>query len=250
MKKIFISIKNFLLDLLFPKFCISCGKEGSYLCQDCFSLIDILERQYCPFCPQPKVVIDGKTCNFCKRSKSLNGLYCAASYNNFIVKKLINQFKYEPYIKELSKPLSFLIIAHFINLNKVENFQDFTPRFFQKSGGFILVPIPLHKKKLKKRGFNQASEIAKELSRILKIPFFDNILIKIKQTPAQMELKKEEREKNIKGIFLCQKPETIQRRKILLVDDVFTTGSTMEECAFILKKAGAKEVWGIVVARG
>jgi len=172
-------------------------------------------------------------------SKSLNGLYCAASYNNFIVKKLTNQFKYEPYIKELSKPLSFLIVAHLINLDKVENFQD-----------YILVPIPLHKNKLKKRGFNQASEIAKELSRILKIPFFDDILIKIKQTPAQMELKKEEREKNIKGIFLCQKPETIQRRKILLVDDVFTTGSTMEESALTLKRAGAKEVWGIVVARG
>jgi len=158
MKKIFISIKNFLLDLLFPKFCISCGKDGSYLCQDCFSLIDILERQYCPFCSRPKIVIDGKTCNFCSRSKSLNGLYCAASYNNFIVKKLINQFKYEPYIKELSKPLSSLIVAHLINLNKVENFQD-----------YILAPIPLHKKKLKKRGFNQASEIAKELSKILKI---------------------------------------------------------------------------------
>jgi len=239
MKKIFISIKNFLLDFLFPKFCISCGKEGSYLCQDCFFLIDILERQYCPFCSRPKIVIDGKTCNFCNRSKSLNGLYCAASYNNFIVKKLINQFKYEPYIKELSKPLSSLIVAHLINLNKVENFQD-----------YILVPIPLHKKKLKKRGFNQASEIAKELSKILKISFFDNILIKTKQTPAQMELKKEEREKNIKGIFLCQKSEIIQRKKILLVDDVFTTGSTMEESAFTLKRAGAKEVWGIVVARG
>lgn len=233
------STKNFIFDLLFPKFCISCGKEGSYLCQDCFSLIDILERQYCPFCPQPKVVIDGKTCNFCKRSKSLNGLYCAASYNNFIVKKLINQFKYEPHIKELSKPLSSLIIAHFINLNKVTTFND-----------FILVPIPLYKKKLKKRGFNQASEIAKELSRILKIPFFDDILIKIKQTPAQVELKKEEREENIKGVFLCQKPELVMGKKILLIDDIFTTGSTMEQCARLLKEAGAKEVWGIVVARG
>ncbi|MBZ9578056.1 ComF family protein [Patescibacteria group bacterium] len=233
------STKEFILDLLFPKFCISCGKEGSYLCQDCFSLIDILERQYCPFCPQPKVVIDGKTCNFCKRSKSLNGLYCAASYNNFIVKKLINQFKYEPYIKELSKPLSSSIIAHFINLNKVTTFND-----------FILIPIPLHKKKLKKRGFNQASEIAKELSKVLKIPFFDDILIKIKQTPAQVELKKEEREENIKGVFLCQKPELVMGKKIFLIDDIFTTGSTMEQCARLLQEAGAKEVWGIVVARG
>ena len=233
------STKEFILDLLFPKFCISCGKEGSYLCQDCFSLIDILERQYCPFCPQPKVVLDGKTCNFCKRSKSLNGLYCAASYNNFIVKKLINQFKYEPYIKELSKPLSSLIVVHLINLDKVENFQD-----------YILVPIPLHKKKLKKRGFNQAGEIAKEFSENLKIPVFSDALIKTKQTSAQVELKKEEREKNIKGVFLCQKPELVMGKKILLIDDIFTTGSTMEQCARLLQEAGAKEVWGVVVARG
>lgn len=233
------SIKEFVLDLLFPKFCISCGKEGSYLCQDCFSLIDILERQYCPFCPQPKVVLDGKTCNFCKKSKSLNGLYCAASYNNFIVKKLINQFKYEPYIKELSKPLSSLIVVHLINLDKVENFQD-----------YILVPIPLHKKKLKKRGFNQAGEIAKEFSENLKIPVFNDALIKTKQTSAQVELKKEEREENIKGVFLCQKPELVMGKKILLIDDIFTTGSTMEQCARLLQEAGAKEVWGVVVARG
>ena len=90
------SFKKLILDLLFPKFCINCGKEESYLCQDCFSLVDIAERQYCPFCSSPKVVIDGKTCNYCKKSKQLSGLYCATSYNNFIAKKMINQFKYEP----------------------------------------------------------------------------------------------------------------------------------------------------------
>ncbi len=245
------SIKEFILDILFPKFCINCSKEGSYLCQDCFSLIDISERQYCPFCFQPRVVLDGKTCSFCRRSKKLIGLYSATSYNNFIVKKMINQFKYEPYIKELSKPLSFLIIHYLINLNKMpaciatqsvaggSNFFD-----------FVLVSIPLHKKKLKQRGFNQAEEIAKELSENLKLPVFNDILIKTKQTPAQVKLEKEEREKNIRGVFLCQKSELVTNKKILLVDDIFTTGATMEECARVLKDAGAKEVWGVVVARG
>lgn len=239
MKKIFISIKNFLLDLLFPKFCLNCGKEGSYLCQDCFSLIDTFKRQYCPFCSEPKIVLDGKTCNSCRKPKKLAGLYCAVSYDNFIVKKLINQFKYEPYIKELSKPLTLLIVTHFINLNNLPNFKE-----------FILIPVPLHKKKLKQRGFNQASEIGKELSKNLKVPLFDNVLIKIKQTLAQVELKKEQREKNIKGVFACQKPELVKNRKILLIDDIFTTGSTVEECARVLKTAGAKEIWGIAVARG
>jgi len=238
MKRILIAIKEFFLDLLFPKFCISCGKKESYLCQDCFSLIDIAERQYCPFCPQPRVVIDGRTCNFCQRSKKLAGLYSATSYDNFIVKKTVNQFKYA-YIKELAKPLSSLIVAHLINLNQVESFLS-----------FILIPIPLHKKKLKQRGFNQAEEIGKELSKNLEAPILNNVLIKTKQTSAQVELKKEEREKNIKGAFFCQKPELVRDKKILLVDDIFTTGSTMEECALTLKRAGAKEIWGIVVARG
>ncbi len=232
-------IKEFVLDIFFPKFCINCSKEESYLCQDCFSLIDISERQYCPFCFQSRVVLDGKTCGFCRRSKKLTGLYSAVSYNNFIVKKMINQFKYEPYIKELSKPLSSLIIVHLINLNKTLNLFD-----------FVLVPIPLHKKKLKQRGFNQAEEIAKELSENLKLPAFNDILIKTKRTPSQVELEKEEREKNIKNVFLCRKPELVKNKKILLVDDIFTTGSTMEECALTLKRAGAKEIWGIVVARG
>jgi len=213
------SIKEFILDILFPRFCLNCNREGSYLCPDCFSLIDISEKKYYFL-------------------KNLNGLFCPTSYDNFIVKKLINQFKYPPYIKELAKPLASLIITYFKILGE-SGLQD-----------FILVPIPLHKKKLKSRGFNQASEIAKELSKNLAIPFSDNVLIKIKPTPAQVELKKEEREKNVRETFLCQKPEIIKNKKILLVDDVFTTGATLEEAGRALRRAGASEVWGVVVAHG
>ncbi len=238
MKKLFPLFKKFLLDILFPRFCLNCQKEGSYLCQDCFSLIDIFQRQYCPFCLRPKVVDDGRTCASCEKTKKLSGLYCAASYDNFIVKRLVNQFKYEPYIKELAEPLVSLIIAHINSIDK----QDFNE--------FVLIPIPLHKKRLRRRGFNQAEEIAKELSRKLNIPVFNNILIKIKKTPPQVELNKKEREENILGSFIYQSSELIKNRKILLVDDVFTTGSTMEECAKVLKKDGAKEIWGAVIARG
>ena len=254
------SIKEFILDILFPRFCLSCGKEGTWLCEDCFSLIDIFKRQYCPFCPYPKIVLDGRTCNSCRKSKKLAGLYCAVSYDDFIIKKLINQFKYEPYIKELSKPLALLIATHLVHLNPVRDYRNREKA--QKEGisngvnnlsnfkEFILIPIPLHKKKMKQRGFNQAEEIGKELSKILKIPIFNNVLAKIKQTPAQVELKKEQREKNVKGVFRCQKPKLVRNKKILLIDDIFTTGSTMEECADVLKTAGAKQVWGMAVARG
>ncbi len=233
-----IKVKDFILDILFPKTCLNCQKEGSYLCYDCFSLIPILDRQYCPFCQKPKFVFDGKTCPNCRRRHKLKGLFCAADYKNFIVKKMIRQFKYEPLVKELAKPLSSLVLAHLKHLN-ISDFSD-----------FLLVPVPLHERKLRERGFNPAEEIAKKLSESSNVPVLNNVLVKIKSTPAQAELKKEEREKNIKGVFSCLNKELVANKKILLVDDVFTTGATLEECACVLKNVGAKEIWGMVVARG
>ena len=232
-------LKNFIVDALFPKFCLNCGKEGEHLCEDCFSLIEILERQYCPFCPSAKITLEGRTCSVCKRNKNLSGLYCAASYDNFIVKKLVHQFKYEPYIKDIATILANLIINHLANLNKLDGFES-----------FFLVPVPLHKKKMKRRGFNQAEEMAKILSPVLKMPVLKDALLKIKATAAQIELEKEGREKNIQGAFVCPDPKLVENKRIVLVDDIFTTGSTMEECARILRDADAKEVWGMVAARG
>ena len=242
MTKFLNTIYQFLSGLLFPRFCLNCQREKNYLCQDCFSLIDILTNQYCPFCNPPKIVLDGKTCYSCRKSKKLTGLFCAASYQNFIIKKLISQFKYEPYIKELAKPLAVLIIQHFQAL-------DYPPPFFKDRAGFVLMPVPLHRKRLKWRGFNQAEEIALQLSLFFKMPLISDCLLKTKQTLPQVQLSEKERTDNVKSAFVCQNKNLIKEKKILLVDDVFTTGSTMEECARVLKDSGAKEVWGIAAAR-
>lgn len=234
-------IKKFLADTLFPKFCLGCGKEGSYLCQDCLSLIGISEHQYCPFCNPPKITSDGKTCLSCRKSKHLTGLYSATSYQEPLVKKMIHLLKYQPFAKELSKPLSSLIIAHLKLLGKDKN-------YFNQ---FVLIPVPLHKKQIKKRGFNQSEEIAKEISLYLNIPIISNALSRTKQTASQTKLNKEERKKNVKGAFKIN-PATrnlIKNKNILVVDDVFTTGSTIEECAKVLRQAGTNEVWGMTVAR-
>ncbi|MCD6528401.1 ComF family protein [bacterium] len=242
--KIFLmNFKEFLKDLFFPRFCIGCGQEGTHLCQDCQSLIEILDRQYCPFCSQAKVVFDGKTCPLCRKSKHLSGLFFATSYQNPLVKKMISLFKYH-FIKELSQPLASLIITHFQILSKAPNFLD-----KEKKKEFILIPIPLHKKQLKTRGFNQAEELAKEISSFLEIPLINNTLLKIKETLPQVKLGREKRKENIKGAFFLKNPHLIKGKRILLIDDVFTTGSTIEEAACLLKKAGAKEVWGVTVAR-
>jgi predicted amidophosphoribosyltransferase len=87
------------------------------------------------------------------------------------------------------------------------------------------------------------------LSKFLKIPLANNVLIKVKETLPQVGLTAKEREKNIKGSFLVKNDKEIKNKKIILVDDVFTTGSTMEEACRALKEVGAKQVWGITVAR-
>lgn len=233
-------IKEFLLDLLFPRFCFGCQREGTYLCQDCKATLEILEYSYCLCSKNPCLLSWPGKCQRCSHKK-ISGLYSALSYQeNPLVKVLIHNFKYPPYIKELSKTLTSLIINHLVLLEKN------CPGISEES---VLIPIPLDKRRLKERGFNQSEEIAKNLSETLKIPLISNNLTKIKKTLPQVELSKKEREKNIKNAFALKNPAEIKRKKILLVDDVYTTGSTMEEASQLLRKAGAKEVWGIVIAR-
>jgi len=209
-----------LLDLFFPPFCINCKREGSYLCEDCQATLEISEIHQRFF------------------SQNLKDLYFPIDYQKSLIKNLIRSFKYEPFIKELAKSLASLIIEH---LQLIDNKPDFPD--------FILIPTPLDKKRLKWRGFNQAEEIAKELSKFLKIPLINDVLIKIKETQPQVELSEDERRENIKGVFSIKNKELIINKKILLVDDVYTTGSTMAECARVLKEAGTRKIIGIVIAR-
>lgn len=230
------NFKEFFLNIFFPKLCLICQKEGNYLCSDCQALFEISQNRFC-LCLKPKILEKGGKCSGCQ-FKKLDGLYFALNYQNSFLKKLIQQFKYPPFIKELAKPLSSLIITHFQLLEKKPDFSN-----------FILIPIPLNEKRLRWRGFNQAAKIAKELSKILEIPLILDCLMRVKNNFPQVELTGEIREENVKGIFSCQKIHKILGRKILLVDDVYTTGATMEEAAKVLKESEAKKVIGVVIAR-
>jgi len=241
---------DFLLDLFFPKFCLGCQKEGTYLCDDCRTLLDICEYNYC-LCDKPvRLLPDSKTgkCQRCQdpprlgeAGKKLSGLYFALPYKEKqLTKKLIYRFKYPPYLKDLSKTLVSILIEHFVLSGKN------TDEIWENS---VLVPVPLDKKKIKNRGYNQSEELAKELSKVLQVPVISDCLIKIKHTKPQMELSKGEREKNLLGAFIVKNPSAIAQGKVFLVDDVYTTGSTMHECAKVLRQAGAKQVFGIALAR-
>lgn len=238
----FNSLKKFILDILFPVFCLSCGQEGDAFCQDCRAILEVSEHRYC-LCKKPIRLFNGGKCGKC-RFKALDGLFSALPYQNPLIKRLMAQFKYEPYlVKELAKPLTSLVVSHF-------NLLEPPPLFLEKTAGYVLIPVPLHKKKLRRRGYNQAEEMAECLSKSLRMPALKKCLLKTRATLSQVELSEKDRENNVRGAFFCESPELTQGKKIFLVDDIYTTGSTMAECARVLKERGAKQVWGVVAARG
>lgn len=213
-------LKRFFLDLLFPKTCFGCQKSETYLCCDCEAILEVSDIH--------KSI----------RTKHLSDLYFALEHKKPLIKTLISQFKYQSFIKELSYPLSSLIINHFQLIEKNKNdFKD-----------FIIIPVPLHIKRLKWRGFNQAEEIGKYLSEFFKIPLINNVLIKKHKTLAQTELTGTKRERNVLNVFRCENTKIIKNKNILLIDDIYITGSTINECARVLKNSGAKKITGIVVA--
>ncbi len=217
-------------DIIFPKKCISCGREGQYLCEDCLSLVPINPFKYC-LCEKME---KRNKCEQCK-NKYLDKILSATSFNNKIVKDAIYKLKYG-YIEDLSIPLSFLVLSHLKTID------------CQINNDFILIPVPMYIKKKKKRGFNQSEEIAKLISELTGIKISTS-LIKTKGTKPQMELNRKERIENIKNCFAITDKKEVENKTILLLDDVYTTGTTMNECAKILKENGAKEVWGLSVAR-
>lgn len=234
------NFKNNLLNVLFPQTCLVCKRLGEIICSDCLSLVDITPFQYCPYCSHPQRVINEMNCEKHRKEK-LNGLFFACDYRDAICQKMIRQFKYSPYLKNLSKPLANLIISHFLLSEKQV--------ISQPGENSILIASPLEKGKQKQRGFNQATLIAHELSNYFKIPLEKNNLIKIKRTASQTTLNKEQRKQNIAGAFALRSPEKIANKTIFIVDDVYTTGSTMQEIAKLLKKYKANKVYGITIAR-
>jgi ComF family protein len=232
------NIKEIGIECLFPTKCLNCHAAGEILCDDCFSVIEIIDQKYCHICNKRKPLDVFKCSSHCR--SHLFHLFFATIYNKDpLIQALIHRFKYPPLIKKLDLVLAKIILVHF-ELIGVK------PDFF---ADFIVIPVPLYFKKNRARGFNQSAQIAKRISTELKIIFNLHIVKRIKNTQPQIKLMtKEEKKDNVADAFKCVNSNFIKNKNVLLIDDVYTTGSTMEECAKVLKKAGAKRVFGCVIA--
>ncbi len=229
-----------LLDLLFPKYCINCKKYGAFLCTDCFSRLSFDTKNICLVCTAPSY--NGLTHPRCLNKYSAEGSFTALVFNP-IVKKLIYQFKYNQHLTSLKPLLGDLFYESLVH------YEEFEKIIEKESKDLILVPIPLSSKKLKKRGYNQAEILAKELGKKFDIKVI-NCLERTRDTRSQVGLNKKERRENIKGAFTLKKHSAnFKNTRVVLVDDVLTTGSTFSEAASVLKHSNVRQVWAVALAK-
>ncbi len=235
MKKIFSAC----MDLLFPPSCPCCremiGNSAQFLCGECFKQLKFIKAPYCSCCGR---VFPGSgenhLCGVClKSSWEFDKARSLFSYEE-IIAGLIHNLKYSGKTTGLE---TFRWLS-----GQSDVLHDFeTPDF--------ILPVPLHLKRLRKRGFNQALVLARSLFPGEKKKIRYNILVRETDTPPQTGLSGKKRRKNLKNAFVVEKASEITGKNILLLDDVFTTGSTANECAKALKTAGCKKVEVLTICR-
>jgi ComF family protein len=216
-----------LLDFLLPPRCGSCRALGSWLCASCRAKIRRLEEPLCPRCGAEG---ESRRCPCRARLRHLSRLRAAAAYEGSL-ERAIHRFKYEGW-RALARPLARLLEDRLA--------VDGVP-------AAVLVPVPLHASRRRARGYNQSELIARELGRSLHVNLVP-ALERVRDTPPQVGLDRIHRRENVEGAFRWR-GEQLALEPVLLVDDVATTGATLEACATALKASGAGSVTGIVLAR-
>ncbi len=224
------SLTGRALDFLFPRWCIGCGREGEVVCRSCRQTFSVIGPLYCSRCGRP--LDDGISCRNCDGvDMSIDGIRAPFLFHG-LVRQAIHELKY----RNLKVAATFL--AHELALYLEE----------YPIAADVIVPVPLHKKRLKERGYNQSELIGGHLAELTGIPLILDCLIRQKHTPSlARSANREVRKENIAGAFDVS-GRRIEGKDVILVDDVSTTGTTLDACAAVLKKAGAQQVWGLVIA--
>jgi ComF family protein len=220
-----------LLRALFPSRCLGCGLRGVELCPACRTTIPWLTAEVCPICAAPTRL--ARICGSCRAEPpALDGSRAACRFDG-VVRSAVHDLKYRG-IQARAALLAELIAE---TLGRLPLAAD------------VLVPVPLAPGRRRQRGFNQAELIAIRLGNRLGWPVEPSLLARLRETSRQVERSAGERRANVAGAFGCSVPEAVIGRRVAVVDDVMTTGATLNACAEALKEAGASRVYGIVVAR-
>ncbi|MBT9160725.1 MAG: hypothetical protein DDT26_02021 [Dehalococcoidia bacterium] len=223
-------IRDLLLDLIFPRRCIGCGAEGELLCLSCLNLFPRLTPPYCQCCAVP--FSGGRLCPNCLKSPpAIDGIRSVFLHRG-LARDAVRHLKYRN-LKALARSLAELMAEYLVS---------------NPLPADIMVAVPLHSKRVRQRGYNQSDLLAEELSRLINLPTASGSFVRLRNTPSQVSLGAEARHSNVQGAFHCKNP-VYQGKGVLLVDDVCTTGATLNACAVALKGAGAASVWALTLSR-
>ncbi len=231
-----------VIDVIIPPRCLSCGEvvsSDNHLCLECFQKLTFITAPYCKHCGTPftRTISDGELlCINCLDNKKKDNIRISRSavvYDNFS-KKIILDFKFLDHIENKKLMANWLNIAGYDIFNL---------------GVDLIIPVPLHFLRILSRKYNQSAILAKEIAKITRIDVAFDCLKKTKKTRPQVMCTGNERKKNVRGAFSVDNAQKIKGKRILLIDDVYTTGSTLNECAKVLIEAGAKSVDALTVAK-
>ncbi|MFC1967830.1 ComF family protein [Chloroflexota bacterium] len=224
-------LKEIALDLLFPSRCVSCGSEGEFICASCRRLLPRILPPLCPRCGKP--LPEAQLCSGCRGWQAqIEGIRSPFRFEG-VARQAIHELKYQN-LKVLAPHLAELL----------QGYLSIYPL-----PGEVLVPVPLHPRRLRGRGYNQSGLLARELGRLVSLPVVEGSIHRMRNTPPQARSTSMViRQSNVAGAFACR-DQHMKQRQVLLIDDVCTTGATLNACAVALRAAGAASVWGLTLAR-
>lgn len=242
-------LKEGFLNLIYPYSCENCGKiiresKGYAICDNCFKKIRLISTPYCYQCGKPLLPLvsfeENALCADCSTKKKHFYFNRSVAYYQGVMRKCIHLLKYKKQVK-LIQPLGDLMV-NYLEGDSLYNVQEID----------LIIPVPLFKDDLKKRGFNQSSLLAKYIADYFSIYFCDNWLIKDKKNVSQVGLSKNERKNNVKDVFSINSSISLNKKdvsNVLLIDDIFTTGATVEACCREIKRIGIKNIFVLTLAR-
>lgn len=219
------------LNFLFPQWCLGCGQEGSLICPSCRRSLPGVTPPLCPRCGRPQP--SGVLCPTCVSwPAKIDGIRSPFRFDG-IMRQAIHQLKYRN-LRALAPTMSQLL-KDYLAANPIP--------------AEVLVPVPLHPKRRRERGYNQSGLLARELGKVTGLAVVDDCLIRQRTAlPQARSSSVEDRRRNVAEAFTCRDYQ-LQERQVLLIDDVATSGATLDACAAAVKASGAASVWGLAMAR-
>jgi ComF family protein len=228
-----VDTREGLLDLVYPPFCVVCEKAVSqYLCPDCVEKIQLIDYPYCRVCGAPS---ETARCVECREREFAFDSGRSAGVFEGVLREAIHALKYS-FHRPVADPLGDLMAER-------------CSRLYLAGKADLVVPVPIHRSRMLVRGFNQSEELARRMCARISLPVDPGVLYQARKTRHQVDLPQDQRESNVRGAFVVRDPPRIQGKRVLLIDDVFTTGATLNEAASVLKKAGATSVHVYTLAR-